>query len=384
MELYDINRIDIILKQEFGHLFTPEGRGMRGDQLIYEGRLRQGNVLYLDLLVSRFNELGYDVRIQGIEQGTEQKVNLIFTLLGIKQPGLAEGEEKYGLHLLLFLITFLSTLGAGALQYNVDIIKEPLKIWMGWPFAIPLMMILMAHEMGHYILSLRHKIRASLPYFIPFPNIIGTMGAVIKMKSRIPNRKALIDVGMAGPLAGAFLAIPTIIIGLKLSTITMVTISSELTGGFMLGESLLFKFLTWVVHGNLPVNAHIVIHPMAFAGWVGLLVTFMNLFPASQLDGGHISYALFGSKHRTIGKITCVIFAIMGIFYWPWYVWMLFVFFIGLGHPSPINDIEPLDQKRRILGMSCLVLFLLTCTPQPFYGDDLPTSLISFFRALMR
>jgi membrane-associated protease RseP (regulator of RpoE activity) len=116
---------------------------------------------------------------------------------------------------------------------------------------------------------------------------------------------------------------------------------------------------------------------------VGLLVTFMNLFPASQLDGGHISYALFGSMHRTIGMITCTVFAVMGIFYWPWFIWMLLVFFIGLKHPAPINDQEPVDKKRRILGMICLLLFVLTCTPRPFYGEQLPTSLISLLRTFM-
>ena len=376
MELYDISRIDNILKYEFDHLFLPERRGVSGDQLIYEGRLKQGIVLSLGPLVERFNEFGYDVQIFG----TEPRIILIFTLKEVTPSRAAAKEQKYGLHLLLFFLTFLTTLGAGALQFNVDIFKEPFKIWMGWSFAIPLMMILMVHEMGHYILSLKHKIRATLPYFIPFPNIIGTMGAVIKMKSVIPDRKALMDVGMAGPLAGAFLSIPTIIIGLKLSTVVTVATTAELTGGIMLGESLLFKFLTWLVHGNLPPNAQVMIHPMAFAGWVGLLVTFMNLFPASQLDGGHISYALFGSKHKTIGKITCVVFAIMGIFYWPWYIWMVFIFFIGLKHPRPINDKEPLDQKRRVLGILCLVIFVLTCTPQPFYGDDLPTSLPALFK----
>ncbi|MGA1864132.1 MAG: site-2 protease family protein [bacterium] len=389
MELYDINRIDTVLKHEFGHLFVPEGRGIKGDQLIYEGRLKQDTVSSLVLLVTRFKEIGYDVSILG----TGPRIILKFTLSlqDIVTYQAAAKEEKFGLHILLFFITFLSSLCAGlALKLNIldivilvkVIIKDPLKIWMGWPFAIPLMMILMAHEMGHYIFALKYKIRATLPYFIPFPNIIGTMGAVIKMKSRIPDRKALMDIGMAGPLAGAFLAIPVTIIGLKLSTITTVTASSNLTGVYMLGDSLLFKFLTWIVHGSLPPNGNVIIHPMAFAGWVGLLVTFMNLFPASQLDGGHISYALFGPVHKTIGKITCFVFAIMGLFYWPWFIWMLFVFFIGLGHPPPVNDIEPIGTKRRILGILCLVLFVLTCIPRPFYGDELPTSLVSLIKAL--
>jgi membrane-associated protease RseP (regulator of RpoE activity) len=256
---------------------------------------------------------------------------------------------------------------------------------MGLPFAFPLILILMAHEMGHYILALKNNIRSTLPYFIPFPNIIGTMGAVIKMKSAIPDRKALMDVGMAGPLAGAIIAIPTTLIGIALSTIKTVPAASEMAeGGIILGESLLFKLLTWLVHGPLPANAQIIIHPMAFAGWVGLLVTFMNLFPASQLDGGHISYALFGSRHKTIGKITCLIFAILGIYYWPWYIWMIFVFFIGLGHPPPINDINPIDKKRRILGIICLLLFVLTCTPRPFYSPDIPIDLSSLIRSFIR
>lgn len=380
MEIFDINRIDSILRYEFEHLFSPEVRGMEGDKLIYEGQLKFGSLSALDPLVSRFHGLGYDVQILG----NETRITLIFTHLQEARPTKSlKKEKRFGIHLFLFLLTFITTLWAGALQNNVDILTEPGKIWVGLPFAIPLLIILLAHEMGHYILSLRHNIRSTLPYFIPFPNIIGTMGAVIKMKSAIPDRKALMDVGMAGPLAGAILAIPTIIIGLKLSSIVTVT-STEMAGGINLGESLMFKMLTWMVHGHLPAKAQVMIHPMAFAGWVGLLVTFMNLFPASQLDGGHISYALFGRKHRTIGKITCLVFAIMGIFYWPWYIWMIFVFFIGLGHPPPMNEAEPLDRKRRILGFVCFALFILTCTPRPFYGLDIPVDLPSLIRAIIR
>ncbi|MGA1794718.1 MAG: site-2 protease family protein [bacterium] len=379
MELYDVNRIDAILKYEFGDMFFPMLRGIRGEEAIYQGRLKPGSGLSLEYLITRFHELGYNVRVLSYEP----RVTLIFTHRDQQQAERpSRRPQKYGLHLVLFLLTIVSTLWAGAMQYNVDIIKEPLKIWMGLPFSIPLLMILTAHEMGHYIVSLKHKILSTLPYFIPFPNIIGTMGAIIKMKSAIPDRKALMDVGMAGPLAGAVLAIPTIIVGLKLSTISM-NAASEAAGGIILGESLLFKLLTWLVHGSLPSSAQIIIHPIAFAGWVGLLVTFMNLFPASQLDGGHISYALFGPMHKTIGRITCLVFAVMGIFYWPWFIWMLFVFFIGLGHPAPINDRELVDGKRRILGMVCLGLFVLTCTPRPFYGEQLPTSLISLIRAFM-
>jgi len=378
MELYDVNRIDAILKYEFRDMFFPELRGIRGEEVIYQGRMRPGSGLSFEYLITRFHELGYNVRVLSYEP----RVTLIFTHRDQAEAGPSRRHQKYGLHLFLFLLTIVSTLWAGAMQYNVDVIKEPLKIWMGLPFSLPLMMILTAHEMGHYLFSLKHKILSTLPYFIPFPNIIGTMGAIIKMKSAIPDRKALMDVGMAGPLAGAILAIPTIIVGLKLSTITT-TAASEAAGEIILGESLLFKLLTWLVHGSLPSSAQIIIHPIAFAGWVGLLVTFMNLFPASQLDGGHISYALFGPRHRTIGMITCTVFAIMGIFYWPWFIWMLLVFFIGLGHPAPINDQEPVDKKRRILGMVCLVLFVLTCTPRPFYGEQLPTSLISLIRSFM-
>lgn len=378
MEANDINRIDSILNNEFGHLFFPEFRGTNGDQLIYKGLLVGESVSSLEPLVSRFQEIGYDVQILTYES----LITLIFTL---QESRISKKEKRYSLHLFLFLLTCLTTLWAGAMQNNVNVLKEPFRIWMGLPFAFPLILILMAHEMGHYVLALKNNIRSTLPYFIPFPNIIGTMGAVIKMKSAIPDRKALMDVGMAGPLAGAIIAIPTTLIGIALSTIKIVPAASEMAeGGIILGESLLFKLLTWLVHGPLPANAQIIIHPMAFAGWVGLLVTFMNLFPASQLDGGHISYALFGSRHKTIGKITCLIFAILGIYYWPWYIWMIFVFFIGLGHPPPINDINPIDKKRRILGIICLLLFVLTCTPRPFYSPDIPIDLSSLIRSFIR
>ncbi|MBN2373910.1 site-2 protease family protein [bacterium] len=383
MEAYDINRIHIVLLKEFSGLFSPERRRLADGRLIYEGILNNRYFTDIRPLIKRFQSIGYDVQVIG----SGPRVTFVFSYsktvadMGTAQPKPILPKERYGKHLLLFGLTLISTLWAGALQYNVDVFENPARIWMGIPFAIPLLLILLAHEMGHYILSLRHKIRSTLPYFIPFPNIIGTMGAVIKMKSPIPDRKALIDVGMAGPLAGAAVAIPVTFIGLMMSDI-IVEIPSKTAGGIMLGESLLFKILTWLIYGHLPSNTQISLHPVAFAGWVGLLVTFMNLFPVSQLDGGHISYALFGSRHKLIGQITCLVFAILGIFYWPWLIWMLIVFFIGLRHPPPMDDIEPIDRERRILGMICIALFALTFIPKPFYGPDFPIDLMSLLREL--
>ncbi len=376
MERFDINNIHLILTHEFKELFLPERWGISGDSLIYEGVLNLENISLLNLLTQRFKELGYDIQIHG----SGPRVALIISLQNQKSGVKVISKKGYVKHIVLFGITFLTTSWAGAMQYNVDIFKEPGKIWLGLPFSFALLMILLAHEFGHYILSQRHNILSTLPYFIPFPNIIGTMGAIIKMKSPIPDREALIDVGMAGPLAGIAVAIPVLIIGLMMSEVT-IQISSGIAGEIMLGESLLFKMITWLIYGSLPSNVYISLHPVAFAGWIGLLVTFMNLFPASQLDGGHISYALFGLKHKTIGKITCYVFAIMGIFYWPWLIWMGFVLIIGIGHPPPTNDIKPLSRKKRIMGFICLAIFLLTFIPRPFYGPNMPIDLLSLFRA---
>ncbi|MCX7988081.1 MAG: site-2 protease family protein, partial [Thermodesulfovibrio sp.] len=256
--------------------------------------------------------------------------------------------KKYLIPLILFLSTILTTLFAGALQQGINLIKEPMRIWEGYPFSISIMTILLGHEMGHYFASKAHRTKATLPYFIPAPSIIGTFGAFIKMKSPILTRKALIDIGATGPIIGFALSLIACIIGLNMSKIIPVNPAEEL---FMLGDSILFSLLVKFTLGSIPSGQDVLLHPVAFAGWIGLFVTSMNLLPVGQLDGGHIAYALFGRWHFYISRIFLFTIAVIGVFYWyGWLVWVLLLIFLGIDHPPILIWESRLTLGRRLIG----------------------------------
>lgn len=272
--------------------------------------------------------------------------------------------KKYLMPLFLFIATIFTTLFAGALQQGINLFNEPFRLWEGYPFSISIMTILLGHEMGHYFASKAHRTKATLPYFIPAPSIIGTFGAFIKMKSPIFTRRALIDIGATGPLVGFILSLIACIIGLKLSKITPLTPSEDV---FMLGDSILFSLLVKFILGNVPEGHDVILHSVAFAGWIGLFVTSMNLLPVGQLDGGHISYALFGRLHFYISRIMLFVVAVLGVFYWyGWLVWVLLLLFLGVDHPPILVWESQLPLSRRIVGTLSFIIFLLTFTPAPF------------------
>ena len=269
-------------------------------------------------------------------------------------------------NIILFIFTIGTTLLAGALQQGVNPIQDPSRIVEGLPFSAALLFILLSHEMGHYLVSKKHHIDVTLPYFIPAPTFIGTFGAFIKMRSPVLDKKALLDVGAAGPLAGVIVTIPILIIGLNLSEVKMLEVPIE--GGFILGSSLVLSFLTKIILGSLPENYHIIIHPLGFAGWIGLLVTSLNLIPVGQLDGGHIAYAVFGRKTVIISKV--VLIALLGLGMWGsqiWFFWAIILFvFLGIKHPPPLDYDIPLDKKRKAIGLITLFVFIVTFIPVPF------------------
>jgi len=228
-----------------------------------------------------------------------------------------------------------------------------------------IMVILLAHEMGHYLMARKHGIPATLPYFIPMPfSPFGTMGAVIRMSGTIPDRRALMDVGAAGPLAGMVFIIPAIVLGLLKSK--LVTLAAIGDNSISLGDSLLFTLLARISVGPVPAGQDILLHPLAFAGWVGLLVTALNLLPVGQLDGGHISYSLFQGKSRTVSKIFYWI--LIGVCLFLYAGWMLLVVVLTLirRHPPTWDDSLPLDRRRVLMGGIALAIFLLAFTPVPF------------------
>jgi membrane-associated protease RseP (regulator of RpoE activity) len=274
-------------------------------------------------------------------------------------------KARIGLNILLFFLTLLTTILAGALQEGVNPFTDPGLIYRGIPFSFSLMGILLAHECGHYLAARKHGLNVTLPYFIPAPPIIGTFGAFIKMRSPVRDRRMLMDVGAAGPLVGVAVAIPLLIAGLRLSEVRLI----QGEGGMNLGSSLLLSLLTQIVVGPLPEGYDIVIHPVGFAGWIGLLVTALNLLPVGQLDGGHVGYALFGEWQNRISKIVYGGLILLGVLGWQgWLVWAVLLWFLGIRHPVPTDWWVPLDRKRKIIGWVTVGVFILTFIPVPFSG----------------
>ena len=270
------------------------------------------------------------------------------------------------IHVLLFVLTFMTTLFAGAMLSGVVPWEQPEKIYLGLPFSLTLLFILLTHEMAHYLMSRRHNVSATLPYFIPAPSIIGTFGAVIKMKPPIPDRRSLIDIGASGPISGFIIAVIASLVGLYLSEVRP---AGELRGGIAFGSSILFTILSKIALNIDPEKYDVILHPVAFAGWIGLLVTSLNLLPIGQLDGGHIIYALFGNKHELISKSTLPVLIVLGIFFWPgWLIWAVLMIILGYKHPPVLYPYIQLDRKRKLVGWISLFIFILTFTPTPVQG----------------
>lgn len=268
------------------------------------------------------------------------------------------------LHIILFIITFLTTLAAGALQKGINVIKTPDRIMEGFPFAGTLMTILLCHEFSHYLASKKHHTKATLPYFIPAPSIIGTFGAFIKIKSPIITREALMDIGASGPISGFIVSVIACIVGLSMSEVIPL---SQAEGALSLGDSILFSFLSRVIKGVMPENHDVFLHPVAFAGWIGLFITSLNLIPIGQLDGGHIAFAILGERHRYLSIFLVGTLGVFGIFFWEgWALWALLMLILGIKHPPIIYWEVPLDPARRFTGILALIIFIITFIPSPF------------------
>jgi membrane-associated protease RseP (regulator of RpoE activity) len=282
-------------------------------------------------------------------------------------------------NLLLLLATVASTLFAGSLWYHIDPFADPLAMWQAWPFMIAILGVLGVHEMGHYVMSRYHKVDASLPYFIPVPTLIGTMGAVIKMKGRMPDRKALFDIGVAGPLAGLIATVIVTIVGLHLPPVTAPdeVVADPNAIQIELGYPLLLEWLAIAFDQPLyrddPATS---INPVVVGGWVGMFVTFLNLIPVGQLDGGHILRAMAGDLQETLAALVPgVLLALAGYLYYVsgysgnsvfiWVFWGIFTAVLAsVGPAHPVND-DRLGAGRWLLGFLTFVLGLLCFMPVP-------------------
>jgi membrane-associated protease RseP (regulator of RpoE activity) len=305
-------------------------------------------------------------------------------------------------NLLMFVLTVLSVMLTGAqIPEGIPIPEDFLGIlgllaryiYTGWPFALALLSILLAHEFGHYFAGRYHKTDVSLPFFIPLPfTLLGTMGAFINMRELPKNKRTLLDIGIAGPLAGLVVSIPVLLIGLGLSTTSII---QPHEGGFIEGNSLLYLLAKFAVFGQLlpaPVDYNglppllywlayiftgqpvpyggldVLIHPVALAGWAGILITALNLIPAGQLDGGHILYAMFGKQVRRALPVILLIMGGLGIFWAGWWLWAGLLFFMGRGHPETLDEITELDPRRRALVWLMALVFIMVFTPVPMVG----------------
>jgi membrane-associated protease RseP (regulator of RpoE activity) len=329
-----------------------------GSIIKYYGEPKVDSKTLFTHLWSDFAQRGYDIELRR-EHGE-------YVLLAMP---VSNADEKKHVNVILAIATVFATMLTGAvLFYGVDPFTQPSLIYKGLPFAAAVMFVLGSHELAHYLVAKRRGMRASLPFFIPLPFIspVGTLGALIQLKGAIPDRKSLFDVGVAGPLVGLTAAVVVTIVGLLLPPITPGT---ALMPTVALGVPILFALIEKVV----PV-ASTSLHPIAFAGWVGMLITSLNLLPVGQLDGGHIARALSGEKTTYISAAVPLMLMTGGIYYSlsglngeMLLFWGLFtLLFAAGGHPQPINDMKKLDTKRVVLGIIAFGLCIACFTPIPF------------------
>uniref|UniRef100_A0A7C6AHB7 Site-2 protease family protein n=1 Tax=candidate division WOR-3 bacterium TaxID=2052148 RepID=A0A7C6AHB7_UNCW3 len=273
-------------------------------------------------------------------------------------------KPKIWLNILLFVATVFTTLLAGALNSGGNPLKNFSDIWMGIPFSFSLMAILTCHELGHYFVSKKYGLVTSLPYFIPVPfHFLGTFGAIIRMKSIVPSRKALLRIGMAGPISGFLVAFIVSIIGIMLSEVR----PAPGTGAYLrLGDSLLFFILGKIIHPSIPEGMDIFLHPMAFAGWIGFLVTSMNLIPIGQLDGGHIAYSILLKNQKKLYIPVILLLIGFGILWQGWIIWGLLAFILARREPLIQDGLTPLSKREKLYALIALLVLILTFIPQPF------------------
>jgi membrane-associated protease RseP (regulator of RpoE activity) len=338
----------------------------------------------------------YDMTLLFREEGADQFI--------IGMPGtIPKKRSNPWINLILFLLTVFSMLIAGTLYaYEgsaVDDFGQLLtgvfdNLANGIPFTIGLLSILLAHEFGHYLAAKNNKTEVTLPYFLPFPgSLFGTLGAFIRLKEPPKNKRGLLQIGIAGPIAGFIVAIPVLILGLSLSEIGYLPPTPEAAFGHVLeGNSIFYLATKYVVLGELlpsPIDyggasplfywgryfflgspipyggRDVLLHPLAWAGWAGLLITALNLIPAGQLDGGHIVYTLIGDAAKKMWPFIVITLLLMGLVWPGWYIWAMLIFFMGRSYAKPRDEITELDTRHKVLAMSGLVLFILVFMPLP-------------------
>jgi len=284
-------------------------------------------------------------------------------IVQVSLNGQSQNDQKIWLHALLFFATIITTLFAGTLMEGEVPWPDITLLAHGIPFSLTLLLILGTHELGHYITAKKHKVDATLPYFIPAPTFIGTFGAFIKMKSPIMDKKALLEIGAAGPIAGFIITIPALFIGLQMSSVVD---TAGLEGSIQLGDSLFMWLASNMMYPDLAAGQDVMLHPVAFAAWIGLLVTALNLLPIGQLDGGHVAYAMFGKRHKWIAWVAFAALIPLSFMSLNWLIWaLLILILIRVQHPPIMAPEEPLSPFHRGIAWISFLIFVGSFIPQP-------------------
>lgn len=371
-------------------------RDPRREPLILRGLLKRPSVEVFGRWLADFNRRGYTPMLRPDDQagrpGNGGNAVVVEVMRGVVQPT----KSRVWINVLLFVLTVISTLFVGALygELSIDpsiadedvlwhILTTPALLFSGWPFAATLLGILTAHEFGHYFAARYHKVAVTLPYFIPMPLAFGTMGAFIRLKEPVPDRRKLFDIGVAGPLAGLVLAVPLLFIGLSSSP---VQVPPSTAGAVLEGNSLLYYYAKLAIFGQVlpdPVTGlDVIMNRVTFAAWIGLLVTALNLLPLGQLDGGHTVFALFGRRARVFNWLTmggmlllgiaglaplqATFPALLNVGWTGWFMWLVLINVLGGPfHPPALDDVTELDARRRWLGYFVIVIFLFIFVPVP-------------------
>jgi len=388
---YNYEVLDALVKRVFRIEKFQNGTPKQGFIMRYTGKV------ILDDTAEAYDRLSSDLKPYNITPlfRVEEGKHAVILVPGRPEPK----KSNPVVNLVLFIATLFSVILVGSFfSVTEPLPEDPLAaalvmIRSGLPFAAAMLTILGAHEFGHYLVGRSHGVHVTLPYFIPMPfSPFGTMGAFINMKEHPKNRRQLLDIGIAGPLSGLIVAIPVLLLGLSLSTID--TLPRVMPPGSMMeGNSLLYLLSKFAVFGQFlpapetyggmsPVlywvryfftgapfpfgGVDVQLHPVAFAGWAGILITGLNLIPAGQLDGGHMLYVLFG-RQAAQRVLPFILVALVGLgFVWSgWWLWAMIIFILGRAYAEPLDQITPLDGRRRALAVLALILFVLTFTPVP-------------------
>jgi len=354
--------------------------------LLVQGRLRDGLTSDAPEVVDALT--AEPVRADFVTEGDVTRVALVF-------PATEEPTPRLWVHVALLLATLVTTLGSGALMRGLDPFRtrvlefggmsfpypsafEPARLWLGASFALPFLGVLVCHEMGHFFAARRHGVRASLPYFIPFPpyfSVIGSLGAFIRLRGPTVRRASLFDIGASGPIASFLVSVPLLAVGLGMSR--TVSGSADLLSPFVirfagqpvwLGNGVVTYLLASLFGPGTVGEAPILLHPLALAGWLGLFVTALNLLPLGQLDGGHVLYALFPKGHGRLARLFLLALVPLGLLWWGWWGWAVLVLVLHRGrvtHPRVVQPGPDVGARRTILGWMIIVTFFLTFVPVP-------------------